>query len=324
MQNIFKKREITLLLFIVVLVVLVSLRAPYFFRLSNLEDILNDTAILFMVAIAQFMVILIGGIDLSVASGIGFSGMSVALINQHYPNIGMFLIVLISLGVGFGLGSFNGILVSKANIPPIITTLGTMSIYRGFIYVMSGGTWVSADELTSSFRDFPHGRFLGISTLLWVAIITIVTFGLILNYTKTGREMYGLGGNELAARYVGINSDKIRYLVFTLGGIIVGMAGFLWVARYASAQNDTATGFELTTIAACVIGGVSITGGVGTIWGVVLGALFMGILNNALTQINISPFWQLAIQGFIILIAIISNTLVDRRNQRLLLKRRSL
>jgi rhamnose transport system permease protein len=142
--------------------------------------------------------------------------------------------------------------------------------------------------------------------------------------TRTGREIYGIGGNKTAARYVGISLRRINYLVYTLCGVLVGLAGLLWVARYASAQNDTATGFELQTIAACMIGGVNILGGSGTIIGVVLGALFLGIVNNALTVVGLSPFYQMAIQGFVILAAIIANSVVDRRNQAALLRTRKL
>ena len=322
-KKILKRREINLLIFIILLILLVSLRSHNFLKLKNFGDIFEDTSILLMVSIAQFMVILIGGIDLSVASGIGLSGMSVAMLNQFYPEIPMLVILLISLIIGFILGSFNGLLVSHANIPPIITTLGTMSIYRGFIFVMSKGNWVSAHEMSETFRDFPKDNPLLLSNLMLIAITTFIIFAIFIKYTKTGRELYGIGGKETASKLVGINIKKIKYISFVLAGIIVGAAGFLWVARYASAQNETASGFELQTVAACVIGGVSISGGSGTIWGVLLGSIFMGILNNALTQINISPFWQMAIQGFIILIAIIANTLMDQRTQKQILLRRS-
>ncbi len=322
-KKILKQREINLLAFIILLVLIVSLRSHNFLKLTNFRDIFDDTSILLMVAIGQLMVILIGGIDLSVASGLALSGMSVAMLNQFHPEIPIFIIFLISLLIGFILGSFNGILVSYTNIPPIITTLGTMSIYRGFVFVLSKGNWVSAHEMTKTFRDFPSDNTLLISNLLLIALITFAIFAIFLKYTKTGRELYGVGGNELASKFVGINIKKIKYIAFMLSGVIYGAGGFLWVARYASAQNETASGFELQTIAVCVIGGVSIAGGSGTIWGVLLGAIFMGILNNALTQINISPFWQLAIQGFIILTAIIANTLMDKRTQKLILLRRS-
>lgn len=323
-MNLIKRREFTLLILIIIQVLLITLRAPRFFNISNFRDILDDTAILFMVAIGQMLVILTSGIDLSVASSLAFSGMSVALLNQYHPEISVFIILFLSIIIGFILGSFNGLLVAYGNIPPIITTLGTMSIYRGLVFVLSKGTWVSAHEMTDSFRLFPRIHVFGISSLLIISLVVIILFSIFLYYTRTGREIYGVGGNITAAQYVGINLRKIRYLVFALGGGICGLSGFLWVARYASAQSDTAIGFELQTIAACVIGGTSIAGGSGSIMGVVLGALFLGIIKNALPVINVSPFWQMFIQGFIIIVAIIINTVMSQRNQQLILKKREL
>ncbi|MDP2945111.1 MAG: ABC transporter permease [Atribacterota bacterium] len=322
-MELFKKREFNLFVFILFIIFGVSLRTPSFLYINNFVDILNDTAILSMVAIGQLMIIVTGGIDLSVGSSLALSGMSVALLNQYHPGIPIFMIILISIAIGLLLGSINGLLVSQAKIPPIITTLGTMSIYRGLVFVLCKGTWVSAHEMTEVFRVFPRRSFLGISSLIYLSILTVILFLIFLNLTRTGREIYGVGGNKIASQYVGINLKKIQYIVFTLGGGITGLAGFLWVARYAAAQSETAIGFELQTIAACVIGGVSITGGSGTIIGVVLGAFFMGIVYNALTMINVSPFWQMAIQGFIILFAIIINIVIDKRNQQMMLRKRS-
>ena len=322
-MELFKKREFNLFVFILFIIFGVSCRTPSFLHISNFVDILNDTAILSMVAIGQLIIIVTGGIDLSVGSSIALSGMSVALLNQYHPGIPIFVIILISIAIGLLLGSINGLLVSQAKIPPIITTLGTMSIYRGLVFVLCKGTWVSAHEMTEAFRGFPRSSFLGISSLIYVSILIVILFLIFLNLTRTGREIYGVGGNKIASQYVGINLKKIQYIVFTLGGGITGLAGFLWVARYAAAQSETAIGFEFQTIAACVIGGVSIAGGSGTIIGVVLGAFFMGIVYNALTMINVSPFWQMAIQGFIILFAIIINIVIDKRNQQLMLRKRS-
>ena len=323
MRGLFRKREFSLFIFILFIIFGVSLRTPSFLYINNFVDILNDTAILSMVAIGQLIIIVTGGIDLSVGSSLALSGMSVALLNQYHPGIPIFVIILISIAIGLLLGSINGLLVSQAKIPPIITTLGTMSIYRGLVFVLCKGTWVSAHEMTEVFRVFPRRSFLGISNLIYLSILIVILFLIFLNFTRTGREIYGVGGNKIASQYVGINLKKIQYIVFTLGGGITGLAGFLWVARYAAAQSETAIGFEFQTIAACVIGGVSIMGGSGTIIGVVLGAFFLGIVYNALTMINVSPFWQMAIQGFIILFAIIINTVMDKRNQQLMLRKRS-
>lgn len=324
MNALLKRREAFLALIIVVLLVLVGIRAPEFLSLKNADDILTDTAILLIVSIGQMMVIITGGADLSVASGIAFTGMSVAMLNWFHPEIPVVLIVVIALAMGLGLGSLNGLLVSMAGIPPIITTLATMGIYRGLVFLESGGQWVSAHRMTEGFRNLPHDSPLGVSNLLAAAILVAVFAAIFIRLTRTGREIYGVGGNKTAARYVGISLRRINFLVYAICGLLVGLCGILWVSRYASAQNDTASGFELQTIAACMIGGVSILGGSGTVVGVILGALFLGIVNNALPVVGLSPFYQMAIQGFVILAAIIANSVVDRRHQAAMLRTRSL
>ncbi len=194
-----QKREFNFFIFIILIIFIISLRTPSFLDINNFMDILNDTAILTMVAIGQLMVIVTGGIDLSVDASLALSGMSVALLNQHYPEIPLFIIILISITIGLLLGSINGLLVSQAKIPPIITTLGTMSIYRGLVFVICKGTWVSAHEMTEPFREFPRRSFLGVSNLIFIAILIIVLFLIFLSLTKTGREIYGVGGNKTAA-----------------------------------------------------------------------------------------------------------------------------
>jgi rhamnose transport system permease protein len=324
LMKLLKRREITLVIIIALLMAAVSIRAPKFLQLVNLREILTDTAILVIVSIGQMFVIVTGGADLSVASGIALTGMSVAMLNWLVPGIPIPVILALAIVIGFSLGSVNGFLVSVTKIPPIITTIATMGIYRGLVFLESGGQWVSAHKMTQSFRDFPHQTPLGLTNLLLSAVVVVILAAVLLRFTRTGREIYGAGGNRTAARYVGISLPRIDYLVYAMCGILVGLAGLLWVSRYASAQNDTASGFELQTVAACVIGGVSMLGGSGSLVGVVLGALFLGIVNNALPVIGLSPFFQMAIQGFVILAAIIANSVVDRRTQALLLRTRKL
>jgi rhamnose transport system permease protein len=178
--------------------------------------------------------------------------------------------------------------------------------------------------MSSIFVSIPHNPFLGISGILWYTTITIVLVGLFLTYSKTGRAIYAVGGNRPAARLVGLSGERVDFIAFSLSGAISGLAGLLYVTRYAAAQNDTALGYELQAVAACVIGGVSVLGGSGTMVGVVLGAFFLGLLYNALTEVNLSPFFQMGIQGLAILVAIVANTLVDRRNRHKMLAKRNL
>jgi rhamnose transport system permease protein len=163
---------------------------------------------------------------------------------------------------------------------------------------------------------------LGIPNLVFFAAVVVIIFYYFLNYTRTGREIYAVGSNPDAARVAGIPAGRIVLLVFVLSGILYGMAGVLWVSRYASAETDSALGFELQTVAAAVVGGVNIFGGSGTIPGVLLGAILLGIITNALNLVKISPFWKLAVQGLIILLAVVSDAVLSRRLQRAVTSRR--
>ncbi len=321
-KRVVQRRESSLMILILILLFVVTLRSPRFVSITNIQRIVNDTSILIMVAIGQFFVILTGGIDLSVGSIIGLSGMAASMINQHNPGLPAFLVLLIGVLIGMGLGAFNGVLVAYGRVPPIIATLGTVSIYRGATFVLSKGQWVTAHEMTESYMNLPHGNFLGISNLIWWAVLVSVLMYYFSRYSRSGREIYAIGGNKVAAKFVGVNESKIYMMIFTLSGLLSGLAGVMWTARFAAAINETATGFELQTVAACVIGGVSIAGGSGAIPGVVLGALFLGIINNALPVINLSPFYQIFIQGAIVLTAMLINTLSEKRREQQLLNGR--
>jgi len=309
-------RETGISIFILLLIIAVSLRSPYFLTVDNFKDILMDIAILSMVAIGETMVILTRSIDLSVASTLALSGMIVGMTVSSHWGIPPAVALLMGIGVGAVLGSLNGLLVTKGRIPPIIATLGTLSIYRGLVFAICGGAWVDAHELPKSFVYLSKNTLLGIPNLVLIAIIVAIIFHYFLNHTRTGREVYAVGSNPEAARVVGIRVDRILFLVYLLSGILAGMAGVLWVSRYASAQSDTAVGFELQAVAASVVGGVNIFGGSGTILGVLLGSLLLGIIVNALNLVRISPFWKLAVQGLIILLAVVSDALMSRRLQR--------
>ncbi|MDA3810392.1 MAG: ABC transporter permease [Spirochaetaceae bacterium] len=323
-KELLKKREITLILLVLVLTAAVNMRAPGFVEGENISRIVNDTSILIMVAIGQFFVILTGGIDLSVGAIIAFSGMSAAMLNQYFPGTPILLVLLVGTVIGLLLGAINGLLVAFGKVPPIIATLGTMSIYRGFTFVLSKGQWVTAHEMSESYMDLPHGSFLGMSHLIWSALIISTLMIYFSRYTRSGREIYAIGGNKTAARFVGVSEKKINMIIFSISGALCGFAGVMWTARYAAAVNETAMGFELMTVAACVLGGVNIAGGAGAIPGVIVGALFLGIINNALPVVDFSPFYQMLIQGIVVLTAMFANTMMDKRSEKQLRNRRSL
>ena len=321
-------REMGIVIFLVVVVGVISLRSPVFLTFDKLYDIALDSAILAIVAVGEMMVILTGGIDISLGSGIGLSGMIVALIIKSHWGIPPLVAVLMGTIIGMLLGACNGLLIVKGKIPPVIATLGTMSIFRGatFIinYAVNHGQWVSADKFSVPFKDFARGTFLWMPHLPLITVIVYVIFYYFLNHTMTGRKIYAVGSNPEGATFVGINVPQITFLPYLLTGMLVGTGGVLWVSRYTSAQTDSAMGFEFMAITAVVLGGVNVAGGSGSIFGVLLGSLLIGVINNALNLVRISPFWKLAINGLIILLAVIVDKLISRRINEILLERRKI
>ena len=321
LQAVVRFREVGIILFILVLGVPVSLRTPAFLTATNFNNILLNISILVIVALAQAMVIITRGIDLSVGSTIGLTAMMVAFTVVAFHGLPAPLVVALGMALGAALGSFNGLIVARGGVPPIIATLGTLSIYRGLIFLYSGGTWITADKMPPDFREIAKGTPLGVPNLILFAVVVIAAVYGFLRYTRTGRDIYTVGSNPTAARFAGIPQERIVFLVFTISGLLCGLAGVLWASRFEAAQTNTAMGFELQTVAAPVVGGVNIFGGSGSVLGVVLGAFLLGIINNALTLIGISPFWQLAVQGLLILLAVITDATISRRLQRLTIRR---
>jgi rhamnose transport system permease protein len=309
-------REVGISIFILILVIAVTLRSPGFLTVSNFRDILLNISILVIVALAQTMVIITRSIDLSVGSAVGLTAMMVSFMVKQYPGFSPLAAVLLGMALGSVLGMFNGLIIAYGKVPAIIATLGTLSIYRGMIFLYSGGTWINAFEMTRSFKQLSKGTPLGLPNLVIIAVIVAIIVYYFLNYVRTGRDLYAVGSNSDAAQFAGIRRQRIIFLVYILSGIACGLAGALWASRFESAQTNTALGFELQTVAASIVGGVSISGGVGTVPGVLLGALLLGIIQNALTLIRISPFWQLAVQGLLILIAVVTDNLISRRIQQ--------
>lgn len=309
-------REAGISLFILILMVAVTLRAPSFLTVDNFEDILLNISILVIVALAQTMVIITHGIDLSVSSMIGLVAMMVAFVMKQNPETAVLLAVLMGMALGAVLGIFNGLIITYGNVPPIIATLGTLTIYRGLVFYYSQGTWINSFELPASFKLLSKGTPFGLPNMVIIAILVALLVYYFLNHTRTGRDIFAVGSNPDAAQYAGIRSQRIVFLVYLISGVLSGLAAVLWVSRFESAQTNTALGFELQTVAASVVGGVSISGGVGTVPGVLLGALLLGIIQNSLTLIRISPFWQLAAQGLLILVAVISDRWILSRVER--------
>ncbi|ODN68819.1 ABC transporter permease [Methylobrevis pamukkalensis] len=313
-------REALLAFALIALVLLIETRFAGFAAPANLAGVFNDTSILIMLALGQTAVILTRCIDLSVAANLALCGMVAAMANAAMPGLPVPLLVLMAAALGTLLGAVNGLLVWKLDMPPIVVTLGTMTIYRGIIFLLSDGSWINAHQMSEGFKALPRAELAGLPVLAWIGIAVVVVFSVILARTPLGRAFYAVGGNPVAAVYAGLDVGRTRCAAFCLSGAVAGLCGYLWVSRYAVAYVDIAGGFELDVVAACVIGGISIAGGAGSVAGTVLGALFLGVIKNALPVVDVSPFWQMAISGAAIIVAVALNARSGRRPGRIILK----
>jgi rhamnose transport system permease protein len=316
LQRLRHSRDAGLALLTLGLALLLAVRFPTFRDAAGLAGFFDDTAILILLALGQMLVIVTRGIDLSVAANVALSGMAVALLNHSHPDWPVPLLVLLSAALGLALGLGNGALVWLLEMPPIVVTLGTMAIFRGAVYLLSGGRWVTSDKMTPGFQLLMRHGFLGLTALTWLTILAVLSAACWLRYARTGRRLYMAGGNPAAAAYLGVSAGRMQCLAFGISGTLAGLCGYLWVTRYAVAYTDVAQGFELQVIAACVIGGVSVAGGVGTVTGVLFGCLFLGLIRTALPLAGISPFWQMAVSGLVITVAVVLNARRSARGRR--------
>jgi rhamnose transport system permease protein len=317
-------REMSLVFILIILSLFIELRNNTFLSFSNLNDLVTNAVMMSILAIGMMFVLLIGGIDISIGSTIAFSGMSVALLLKANPGIPTPVAFVLGILIGSLCGLVIGLIIAKGKVIPIIATLGFMNIYRGATYLIANNQWVAAYQLPEGLKSFATGKFLGVNNMIIVAVIIYIIFAYFIKYTRTGRKIYAVGSNVEAAKISGINITRIKVLVYSIMGGLSGLVSILWLSKYASAQGDAASGIEMDVIAACVIGGVSLNGGKGTVIGVLLGTITLGILNNALPLINVSPFWQDAIKGIVIISAVIINTITQRKMDRNNLKRREI
>ena len=303
-------------LFVILLSVLTG---GTFLQPQNLINVIRQVSAIAIIATGMTFVIIINGIDLSVGSIVAVSAVVSASLAQMpdasvimYPGLQLpvFVAILAGLAVGALLGLVNGALVAGFNIAPFIATLGMMTAARGLALIYSGGRPIS--KLNPAFNWIGQGDLLWIPVPIWILAIVAVAAHVVLNFTRFGRHTYALGGNEQAARVSGISLNKLKIGIFALSGLLAGLAGMLLAARIGSGNPQLGTGIELDAIASTVIGGTSFNGGIGTIWGAVVGALIIGVINNGMDLINISPFMQQVVKGVIIVLAII----IDERKNR--------
>ncbi len=292
---------------LLILCIVISIITPRFLSIGNIKNVLTQVSVNAVIAIGMSFVILTGGIDLSVGSILAVSGAVAASIIKSTGNV--FLAIIVALAIGSVIGLINGVLVSKGRIQAFIVTLATMTIFRGVTYVYTNGTPISS--LGQSFSGIGNKMVFGLPIPV---VFMVIVFGIayyILSQTRYGRYVYALGGNEDSARLSGINTDKIKTFVYVISGAAAALSGIIVTSRIGSASPNAGVGFELDAIAAVVVGGTSLSGGEGSVVGTIIGALIIGVLNNGLNLINVSPFYQAIVKGLVILLAV----MVKKKNK---------
>lgn len=293
------------------MVIALALMTDKFFTVDNSLNVLRQICANLCLSIGMTIIILSGGIDLSVGSMLALSGAVAAGLLKNgvvIPGTDVFIEVTVSgailagLIVGTALGWFNGFVITRFKLPPFVATLGMLSIARGLTMLWTGGFPIT--RLGDSFGFMGSGHFIGIPMPVLISAALIAVFVVLMKRTRFGRNVYAVGGNEKAATLSGLNVNRIKLLVYTLGGTLSGVAGLLVTARLDSATPNAGLSYELDSIAAVVIGGTSLNGGRGSIMGTVLGCLIIGVLNNGLVLLEVSPFWQQVIKGLVILVAV--------------------
>ncbi len=308
------------LLALVVMVVALSFASEQFLTVPNLRNILLQISVNLCLSIGMTLIILTGGIDLSVGAILGLSGAVAAGLLKNGMALNFagvqiqftaFGAVIAGIFVGLTLGWFNGMAITRFRLPPFVATLGMLSIGRGLTMLWTNGFPITA--LGPTFGFIGAGFWLGIPTAIWISAALVALFYFISTRTTLGRYIYAVGGSEKAAAFAGLSVNNIKVWVYTLGGGLAAVAGLILTARLDAADPKAGLGYELDSIAAVVIGGTSLSGGRGSILGAVLGCLIIGVLNNGLVLMEVSPFWQQVIKGFVILAAVAMDKLGSKK-----------
>jgi ribose transport system permease protein len=296
------RSNLGIMIVIVIIGLILSFLSPVFLSPNNLRTVLLEISTNTYIALGMTLVMILGGIDLSVGSIVAMAGTLTVgfMVLNHQP---MWLAAALGLAMGAGIGLINGLIVAFFRIPSFIVTLGMLNVARGVAYVYSGGR--STRMMNPAFTGVGSGYLWVVPLPVLYMVVLIVIFVVALNLTKFGTYVYAIGGNRESARLSGVPIKKVEIATFTISGVLAAFAGLVLSARMFSGQPSVGIGYELDAIAACVLGGVSMAGGIGRISGTIFGAIVIGIISNGLNLVNVSSFWQLIVKGIIILIAVI-------------------
>lgn len=318
-----RAREFGILLALVAVVIAATVRNPAFlFSPDGWRDLLLTPSILVLVAIGQAIVIITRNVDLSVGSVLGLSAYLTGRLFIDVPGLPIPVVVILAVLFGAVLGLINGALVAFARVPAMVITLGTLYAYRGINVLWAGGDRVNASDMPSEFLALGTGQILWIPILAIVALVVLAVAAWYMRNTRGGRELYAIGSDPAAAELYGLRVTRRVLTAFILSGALAGLAGVFYAARYGTVSSQAGAGWELDAVGAAVIGGVAITGGVGSVWGAAIGAVLLLTINRALPILGIPDFWQRAVVGVLIIGAIVLDRVLALRQRRRLIESR--
>lgn len=322
MKNLLKSRNTGLIIVLILLLVIARVVTPGMFTVNSIINMLQNNGVYALLAIGEMVVILTGSIDISIASQLAFVGIVTTSLSCDNPGIPGFVWVLVALVMGALCGALNGFLVGYLHMVPMICTLGTMYIFRGLAFVVSGGQWWFAANYYDNYRFWAIAKIAGVPLLVWFTVIVMVLAGIFLGYTAPGRRIYAIGTSRESSAVAGVKEPTVTFYAFVICGALSGFVGMMYTANYAIGYYGMAEGFEMTAIAICVLGGVSITGGKGRMDGVAIGALVMAVVTYFISMIPGMSVWQKALQGGIIIVAVAINYFTERSAEKQALKER--
>lgn len=317
-----ESRNFGLILGLIVLLIMAAFLTPSMYSLNSILNMLQNNAVYGLLAVGEMMVIITAGIDISIGAILSLTGVVCCRLMAENPGVPGIVWLLLALVLGALCGAFNGLLVGYFKMVPMIATLGTMYIFRGCSFLFSGGQWWFPHQFTEGYQAFATKKIIGVPSILWILILVFVLAILFMGYTSKGRRIYAIGTNRESAQVAGIREERVVFLAMTLCGTLAGLAGMLYTANYATCSYSIGESYEMTAIAICILGGVSITGGKGKVDGVMIGFLMMAVITYFISLLPGLSVWSDAIQGAIIIAAVALNIFTERSAAKRALKER--
>ena len=309
LRRLFQVRELTLIAIILLIIVAMSAVSPFFLSMANFRAVSIGLVPTAIIAVGMTLLLISGGFDLSVGAVLALVSTITAFVLVETGSIP--LAVAAGLATGAAVGLLNGTIVTQFQVNPLVATLGTMSVARGAALVMTEGFSISS--LPPAFGTIGQSSLLGIPTMVWIMLVLVILGDLALRYSVFLRQLYFIGGNERAARLSGLPVERVRVVAYVLTGLLAAVAGIVLASRLMSGMPTAGNALELQVLAACVIGGASLRGGEGTVFGAFLGVIFVALINNAMTMLSVSIYWQMIVTGAVLVAAVALDMIVRRR-----------